>query len=97
MKTPETATTSKENWSDLIPHRKDVLFEGIEIFKDYLVVEERSNGLNKIQIRPWNGTGAYYLPFEIETYTAYTTTNVDFDTEILRYGYQSMATPSSID
>ena len=95
MKTPETAT-SAENWTDLIGHRKDVLLEGIDIFKDYLVVEERSNGLNKIQIRPWNGKGAYYLPFAIETYTAYTTTNVDFDTEILRYGYQSMATPSSV-
>jgi oligopeptidase B len=46
MKTPETATGS-DNWKDLIPHRKDVLIEGIEIFKDYLVVEERSNGLNK--------------------------------------------------
>ena len=95
MKTPETAT-SAENWKDLICHRKDVLLEGIEIFRDYLVVEERSNGLNKIQIRPWNGKGEYYLPFESETYTAYTTTNVDFDTEILRYGYQSMATPSSV-
>ncbi|NHM05556.1 S9 family peptidase [Flavobacterium sp. TWA-26] len=95
MKTPETATAA-ENWKDLIEHRKDVLLEGIEIFKDYLVVEERSNGLNKIQIRPWNGKGEYYLPFDSETYTAYTTTNVDFDTEILRYGYQSMATPSSV-
>ena len=95
MKTPETAT-SAENWKDLIGHRKDVLLEGIEIFKDYLVVEERSNGLNRIQIRPWNGKGEYYLPFLSETYTAYTTTNVDFDTEILRYGYQSLATPSSI-
>jgi oligopeptidase B len=95
MKTPETAT-SADNWTDLIAHRTDVLLEGIEIFKNYLVVEERSNGLNKIQIRPWSGDGAYYLPFAIETYTAYTTTNVDFDTEILRYGYQSMATPSSI-
>ncbi len=95
MKTPETATEA-ENWNDLIGHREDVLLEGIEIFKDYLVVEERSNGLNKIQIRPWDGKGEYYLPFESETYTAYTTTNVDFDTEILRYGYQSMATPSSV-
>ena len=95
MKTLETAT-SAENWKDLIGHRKDVLLEGIEIFKDYLVVEERSNGLNRIQIRPWNGKGEYYLPFSSETYTAYTTTNVDFDTEILRYGYQSLATPSSI-
>lgn len=95
MKTPETAT-SAENWKDLIGHRKDVLLEGIEIFKDYLVVEERSNGLNKIRIMPWSGKREYYLPFNIETYTAYTTTNVDFDTEILRYAYQSMATPSSV-
>lgn len=95
MKTPETKTTS-DNWKDLIPHRKEVLIEGIEIFKNYLVVEERSNGLNKIQIKPWNGSGDYYLPFDIETYTAYTTTNVDFETETLRYAYQSMATPSSV-
>jgi oligopeptidase B len=95
MKTSENAT-AKTNWKDLIPHRKDVLIEGIDIFKDYLVVSERSNGLNKIRIMPWSGTGEYYLPFDIETYTAYTTTNVDFDTDVLRYGYQSMATPSSV-
>jgi oligopeptidase B len=88
--------TSQENWVDLIPHRSDVLMEGIDIFKDYLVVSERSNGLNKIRIMPWSGKGEYYLPFEIETYTCYTTTNVDFDTDVLRYGYQSLATPSSV-
>lgn len=95
MKTPETAT-SKENWKDLIPHDEKVLIEGIEIFKDFLVVEERSNGLNKIKIMPWSGTGDYYLPFEIETYSAEVGTNVDFDTDILRYGYQSLATPYSV-
>ena len=95
MKTPENATT-KENWKDLISHRKDVLIEDIDIFRDFLVVSERSNGLNKIRIMPWSGSGEYYLPFESETYTAYTTTNVDFDTDILRYAYQSMGTPSSV-
>ncbi len=95
MKTPEIAT-SKSNWKDLIAHREDVLIEGIDIFKDYLVVSERSNGLNKIRIMPWSGKGEYYLPFELETYTCYTTTNVDFDTDVLRYGYQSMGTPSSV-
>ncbi|AND64770.1 oligopeptidase B [Flavobacterium covae] len=95
MKTSET-TTSKENWVDVLPHREDVLLEDIEIFKDYLVVEERSNGLTQLRIIPWSGAEAYYLPFESETYTAYTSTNVDFDTEILRYGYQSLKTPSSI-
>ena len=95
MKTLET-NTSKENWTEVIPHREDVLLEDIEIFKDFLVVEERSNGLNKIRIMPWSGEGEYYLPFESETYTAYTSTNVDFDTDILRYSYQSMTTPSSV-
>jgi oligopeptidase B len=95
MKTPELAT-AKENWVDLIPHREEVLIEDIDIFRDFLVVTERFNGLNTIRIMPWSGEGAYYLPFESETYTAYTSTNVDFDTDILRYGYQSMATPASI-
>jgi len=95
MKTPELAT-AKENWVDLIPHREDVLIEDIDIFSHFLVVTERFNGLNTIRIMPWSGEGAYYLPFESETYTAYTSTNVDFDTDILRYGYQSMATPASI-
>jgi oligopeptidase B len=44
---------------------------------------------------PWSGEGEYYLPFESETYTAMTTTNLDFNTELLRYSYQSLATPSS--
>jgi oligopeptidase B len=72
------------------------LLEGIDIFKNFLVVEERANGLNKIQIRPWSGETPYYLPFSSETYTAYSTTNPDFDTDILRYAYQSLATPSSV-
>jgi oligopeptidase B len=95
MKTPENRT-EKKFWKDLIPHREDVLLEDIEIFKNYLVVEERANGLNHIRIMPWNGEPDYYLPFGSETYNAYTTTNIDFDTDVLRYSYQSLATPSSI-
>ena len=95
MKTPEKATNRK-NWEEVIMHREDVLLEDIDIFRDFLVVSERSNGLNRIRIIPWNGDVEYFLPFESETYTAYTTANIDFDTDILRYGYQSMATPSSV-
>ncbi|BDB53046.1 S9 family peptidase [Flavobacterium ammonificans] len=95
MKTPENAT-EKKHWKEVLAHREDVLIEDIEIFSNYLVVEERSNGLNHIRIMPWSGEGEYYLPFGSETYNAYTTTNVDFDTDILRYSYQSLATPSSV-
>ena len=53
--------------------------EDIEIFKDFLVISERENGLNQIKISRWDGTDSYYLPFESETYTAYTLSNIDFD------------------
>jgi oligopeptidase B len=95
MKTP-LDKTSKEHWEEVIPHRDNVLLEDIDIFKDYLVVSERSEGLNKLRILRWDETVDYYLPFESETYTAYTTTNVEFDTEILRYAYNSLTTPSSV-
>jgi oligopeptidase B len=95
MKTPENAT-SQENWTDMIPHREDVLLEDIDIFKDYLVVSERANGLNEINIIRWDGKENYYLPFDNETYTAGTGGNPEFDTEILRYGYNALTTPSSI-
>ncbi len=94
-KTPDSHT-QMEYWVDVIPHRESVLLEDIEIFKDFLVISERENGLNQIKISRWDGTDSYYLPFESETYTAYTLSNIDFDTNILRYGYQSLTTPSSV-
>ena len=94
-KTPDSHT-QKEYWVDVISHRESVLLEDIEIFKDFLVISERENGLNQIKISRWDGTDNYYLPFESETYTAYTLSNIDFDTNILRYGYQSLTTPSSV-
>ncbi|MBT8286717.1 MAG: S9 family peptidase [Bacteroidia bacterium] len=96
MKTPDNQT-SAENWVDVIPHRPDVLLRDIDIFKDYLVVSERQEGLNKIQIKHWNsGKQDYYIPFDSETYTAFTTVNVEFDTEILRYNYTSLTTPPTV-
>lgn len=94
MKTPENAT-SKKNWVEVIPHRDSVLLEDIDIFKEFLVISERSNGLNQIRIMRWDGNDDYYLPFDNETYTAYTSVNVDFDTVMLRYAYNAMTTPSS--
>lgn len=94
MKTSVDKTT-KENWEEVIPHREDVLLEDIDIFKDYLVVSERSNGLNKIKVTRWDGTNEYYIPFDNETYTVFPSTNLEFDTDTLRYVYNSLTTPSS--
>lgn len=95
MKTPVDNTLA-ENWVDVVPHREEVLLEDIDLFKDYLVISERSNGLNKIRVQRWDGTENYFLPFDNETYTAFTGTNPDFETEILRYSYNSMVTPTQV-
>jgi oligopeptidase B len=91
MSTPENATT-KDNWEEVIPHRKDVLLEGMDIFQDYLVLSERKNGITQLRIRPWEGK-EHYIDFGEDAYMAYTSTNPEFDTEVLRIGYQSMTTP----
>ncbi len=88
--------TEQENWIDVIPHREETLIEGFEIFKNYLVIEERTNGLLQMNIKAWDNSTDYYLPFIEETYTANVGTNPDFDTDILRYGYTSLTTPSSV-
>lgn len=88
--------TSSEKWQKFIPHREDVLLEDIEIFRDYYVLSERENGLNRIKITRWDNSDTYYLPFESETYTAYVSRNPEFDTDTLRFGYNSMTTPSSV-
>ncbi|WP_288956162.1 S9 family peptidase [uncultured Polaribacter sp.] len=95
MKTPVN-NTSKENWVDVIPHREDTLLEDFSIFKDYLVLEERNNGLSKIRIKRWDNSEDYYLPFKEETYSANVYANPDFDTDVIRYSYNSFTTPNSV-
>jgi len=95
MKTP-IDKTEKENWVDVIPHREDTLLEDVSIFKKYLVIEERTNGLNTIRIKRWDNKEDYYLPFDEETYSVGVYGNPEFDTEIIRYSYHSMTTPASV-
>src|SRR5690606_28296966 len=87
--------TLKEHWEEVIAHRPEVLLEDIDIFKDYLVISERSEGLNKIMIRPWDKGDAYYIPFDNETYTVFTSTNLEFETDTLRFVYNALTTPAS--
>jgi oligopeptidase B len=89
--------TNRENWVEVIPHREDVMLEGIDIFKDYMVVSERKDGLTKLRIINWNNkSDEHYLDFGEEAYLAYTSVNPEFDTKILRYGYTSLTTPNSV-
>ena len=95
MKTNEE-NTALQYWEEFIPHRPDVLLEDIEIFKEYFVLSERENGLNRLKISRWDGKDSYYLPFHSETYVAGPSVNLDFDTSELRYFYNEMGAPYAI-
>jgi oligopeptidase B len=95
MKTAE-GKTGITNWKDVIPHRSDVLFEGFELFSDYLVTSERIKGLTNLRIINLKDKSDHYLDFGEETYTAGIDINPNADTDILRYSYSSMTTPSSV-
>ena len=95
MSCPESKTSSN-SWVDYIPHRGDVLLEGVEIFDDFLVVTERENGLRRVNIRPSSGAESHYINFEEEAYSLYSSANLDMNTNKFRYSYSSMTTPNSV-
>src|SRR5690606_12511455 len=94
MQTP-LDKTSKENWKEYIPHRSDVLIAGIDEFKDFIVISERKNGLNNVAIRNIHDNSQHYLDLREAAYTVYPSTSEDYDTNVGRYGYTWMVTPSS--
>jgi oligopeptidase B len=94
METPENLTT-KTNWKEKIPHRKDTMLNGIEIFKDYLVISEQANANTLMRVIDQRTGRKHYLDFGEPAFTVYPSVNLDFDTEVLRYGYTSLTTPNS--
>jgi oligopeptidase B len=85
----------REFWQEIIPHREDVFLGDFEIFKDYLVLEERKRGLNQLRVVPWRGR-EHYLAFDEPAYRANLGTNLEFDTTTLRFDYTSMKTPLTV-
>ena len=85
----------RKNWKEVIAHRPETLLEGVEMFKDFMVLEERTNGLSMLRIRRQSTGEEHYINFGEAAYTTYLSTNRDFDTDKLRYGYSSMTTPWS--
>lgn len=95
MRTPITQT-NYDHWEEVIAHREEVLLEDVDIFKDYLVVTERFQGLNKLRVIRWDEQEDFYVPLKGETYTANTGANPDFDTPVLRYSYSSLTSPAAV-
>ena len=95
METSENATF-KENWKEVIPHREDVLITDFDIFKNYLVLSERKNALINLRVINQNTKEEHYLDFGEPVYVASISTNPEFDSNLLRYSYSSLTTPSSV-
>lgn len=95
MKTPEKKI-ARENWTDVIPHRSDVLLESFELFDNFLVVDERIKGLNNLRVINLTDKSEHYVNFGEETYTASFNMNPSSSTDVLRYGFSSLTTPNSV-
>ena len=87
---------SKEHWEEWVSHRENILIEDLELFQDYWVLTQREKGLTRMTINRWENKESFTLPLEGETYTAYASYNPQFETQKLRYVYNSLNTPSSV-
>ena len=91
------ATDPREaNWRELIPHRADVMFNGVTLFANHMVRSERENGLPQIVITDMRTSETHKLAFPEPVYSAGLSSNAEWNTNVLRYAYQSLVTPSSI-
>lgn len=95
MKTP-IRHTDRSSWQEVLPHRDDVLLESFELFRDFLVAEERRRGLVRFRVIPWNGEGEHDVDFGEPAYSAALGDNPEVNTSTLRYEYTSMTTPDSV-
>src|SRR5690606_27542193 len=83
----ELDQTRRDQWKELISHRPETLIEGMEIFRDHLVIEERTKGLNHLRVIHQQTGKEHYLTYQDEAYSCWSSTNPEFDTDILRFGY----------
>ncbi len=87
---------SAANWRDYIAHSDTVLIDGIDAFSNHLVLYERSSGLRKIRIRDLRTNADHYISFPEPVYTYSPAANPEFDTNVLRFTYQSLITPATV-
>jgi len=94
MECPLDQTESK-NWKEVIPHRTDVLLGYVDVFKDFIMIEERKDGLVQLRIINKKDNTDLYISFEEPAYAAFPGANPDYNSNKYRYNYASMITPSS--
>jgi oligopeptidase B len=92
-----TSDSSREAWQEVIPHRRNVMIEGIDTFENHLVLYERKDGLKHIRVSAIDGlTDVRYVPFPDPAYYFEPESNSTFETNILRFNYSSLITPHTV-
>ena len=86
----------RENWKVLLPHRSDVMLQGVLLFKDHTVLYERAGGLPRLRVARADSDEWRAIPFPEPAYSVFPSGNPEFDTKTVRYTYQSFITPSSV-
>jgi oligopeptidase B len=95
MEVPEGQQTNRAAWKEVIPHRADVFLQNMDVFANHLVLGERKEGLARLRVINQKTKADEYLNFGEPAYVAGIGYNPDFNTNVLRYGYSSLTTPSS--
>ena len=84
-------------WRELLPYDKAIFIEAFALFRDYLVINERSEGLLRLRVRPWAGLDqSTILRSDEPAYAEELSINPEQGTELLRYTHGSLVTPDSI-
>jgi len=99
--TAPVSNPSRENWTELIPHRDAVMLEDVDLFANFFVACEREDGLPRLRIHRFSGVGPEATPageisFPEPAYSAHPHINRIFDTPTFRYAYQSLVTTASV-
>jgi oligopeptidase B len=88
--------TAPARWTDLVPASDSVLVQGVDVFRDHLVLYERAGGNRRIRVREWKSGESYVLDFPEAVYTVYGGANPEYDSRLLRFTYTSLVTPASV-
>src|SRR6185295_11688015 len=86
----------RENWKELVPHRPEVMIEGVDTFANHYVLTEREGGLPQLRVTDFGSGASHRISFPEPVYDAGPGANAEFDTSVFRYVYQSLVTPFSV-
>ena len=87
---------SEKNWKDFVAHRATVKLDGISLFSDHAVLSEWENGLEQLEVVDFKTDKRHNIKFPEPVYSASLTSNREYNTTVVRYGYNSLVTPYSV-